>query len=62
MRWRDKYKSSEQAWMVLRDQYSEVANALGIEGDAWFGDPLCSHEEVVARAAYLKSLESQNAA
>lgn len=52
-KWRDKYKAEEQAWMVLKGQYAEVAQALGIDCDAWFGDPLVSHEEVVARAKQL---------
>lgn len=48
--WRDQYKSMEQSWMVLRDQYSEIARALGFEGDSWFGDPLASHAEILERA------------
>lgn len=52
-KWRERYKAEEQAWMVLKDQYAEVARALGAPCDAWFGDPLCSHEEVVARAKAL---------
>lgn len=52
-KWREKYKAGEQSWMVLKDQYSEVARALGFEGDAWFGDPLASHEDIVARAKEL---------
>lgn len=51
--WRDKCKDIEQAYMVTRDQYSEVARALGFEGDAWFGDPLAKHDEIVERAASL---------
>jgi len=51
--WHDKYKDAEQQWMVLKDQYSEVARALGFDGDAWFGDPLARHEEIVERAARL---------
>jgi hypothetical protein len=52
-KWRDRYEAEEQAWMVLKDQYSEVARALGFEGDAWFGDPLACHDEIVARAKEL---------
>lgn len=48
-----KFKAAEQDWMVLKDQYSEVARALGFEGDAWFGDPLAAHDEIVARAKLL---------
>lgn len=51
--WYDEYKNMEQSWMVLKDQYSEVARALGFEGDAWFGDPLESHDEIVKRAKEL---------
>lgn len=57
-KWREKYKQQEQEWMVLKDQYSEIARALGFKGDAWFDDPLASHEEIVKRAKEL----AQNAA
>jgi hypothetical protein len=40
----------ESAWLSLKDQYSELARAVGCKGDAWFGDPLESHAEVVAKA------------
>jgi hypothetical protein len=40
--------AEEQQWMILKDQYSELARAAGSEGDAWFGDPLESHEDVLA--------------
>ena len=55
-KWYDKYKAEEQAWMVLKDQYSEVARALGFEGDSWFGDPLAKHEEIVERAQHLYTI------
>ena len=51
--WRSEFKAAEQAYMVVKDQYSEVARALGFEGNAWFGDPLARHEEIVARAERL---------
>lgn len=54
--YRNEYKAMEQAFMAERDRYSELANALGFEGDAWFNDPLASHEEVVARASKLAAL------
>lgn len=40
----------EQRDMSILDKYAEVASALGFEGDAWFGDPLAGHEEIVHRA------------
>jgi hypothetical protein len=46
----DEDKSLEQSWMVLKDQYSELARAIGFEGDSWFGDPLAEHDEVLKRA------------
>lgn len=49
----------EQSFMVLKDQYAEVARALGFPGDAWFNDPLASHAEVVARAAEVAELRGQ---
>lgn len=51
--WRDEYKAMEQSFMALKDQYAELARALGFEGDAWFGDPLASHDDVVKRAREL---------
>lgn len=45
--------SEQQAWMVLKDQYSELARAAGSPSDAWFGDPLEKHEQVLER---IKSL------
>lgn len=48
--WRDEYKRAEQDFMSVKDQYAEVARALGFEGDAWFGDPLVTHSQIVARA------------
>jgi len=57
--WRDEYKAIEQDYMVLKDQYAELARALGFPGDAWFGDPLASHSEVVARAIEAAELREQ---
>ena len=48
--WRNEYKAIEQSCMYLKDQYAEVARALGFEGYAWFGDPLADHAEIVAKA------------
>jgi hypothetical protein len=42
-------KSLEMSYMSIKDDYSELARAFGIEGDAWFGDPLMSHKEVLER-------------
>ena len=36
--------------MFLKDDYSELARA---KGDSWFGDPLCSHKEVIEKAKAL---------
>ena len=53
-------KSLEVAWMSLKDDYSELARALGAPGDAWFGDPLEGHAQVLARAkaTQLKTLDT----
>lgn len=45
--------SDEQAWMVLKDQYAELARAAGSPGDAWFGDPTENHARVLARVKAL---------
>lgn len=53
--WRDEYKAIEQSFMVLKDQYSEVARALGFKGASFWGDPRESHEEIVATAENLRA-------
>lgn len=58
--WRNEAKANEQAFMAIKDQYAELARALGFEGDAWFGDPLAGHDEIVARARELATLRGAN--
>jgi hypothetical protein len=48
--WRQEYKGVEAAFMSAKSEYSEIALAMGFSGDSWFGDPLASHVEIVARA------------
>ena len=50
---RGKIAGLEQQWMFLKDDYSELARAIGVKGDAWFGDPLCSHKEVLEKVEAL---------
>jgi hypothetical protein len=57
MNWRDEAKQLEQQWMVLKDQYSELARALGFTGDSFWGDPIETHEEILATAIRLKALD-----
>jgi hypothetical protein len=52
--YRDDYKSLEQAYMVLKDRYAELAVAIGASPMAVWGDPKESHEEIVAMAVKLK--------
>jgi hypothetical protein len=40
----------EQAYMVLKDQYAELARVIGSPADAWFGDPLENHTAIIERA------------
>lgn len=47
---RDDLKSLEVSYMVIKDQYAELAKALGFEGDAFFGDPLADHQAIVDKA------------
>ena len=49
MSWRDEYKDMEQAFMVVKDQYAELARAAGFEGDSFFGDPLVKHADILLR-------------
>ncbi len=60
--WRSEFKDAEQSYMVVKDQYSEIARALGFEGDAWFDDPLAGHDEIVARARRLAGIDALVAA
>lgn len=50
---RDELKGLEAMYMSLKDDYSELARALGFEGASFWGDPLVSHAEVLARAKTL---------
>lgn len=50
------YKSLEQSFMALKDDYSEICKALGFKGDAWFGDPLVPHKEIIKKAELLQAL------
>jgi len=47
------FKSLEESYMALKDDYSEICRALGFKGNAWFGDPLESHETIIKRAKEL---------
>lgn len=51
---RQEFKALEQSFMVLKDQYSELAQAIGVEADAFWGDPLEDHAGVMAKAKLLK--------
>jgi len=52
---RDELKGLEAMYMSLKDDYSELARALGFEGNSFWGDPLVSHKEVLAKAKALRS-------
>lgn len=52
---RDDLSASELAWMQLKDDYSALARAIGMQGDTFWGDPLASHADVLARAKELAS-------
>lgn len=52
---RDDYAGLEISWHQLRDEYSELARALGVPGDGFWGDPLVSHADVMARANELSN-------
>jgi len=57
---RQDLKAMEQAYMVMKDQYADLAQALGAPCDAWFGDPLVPHNEIVQRARLVVTLAGQN--
>jgi len=46
----EEMKFLEQQNMVLMDKYADLARAIGIECDSWFGDPLLTHVEIVRKA------------
>ena len=50
MNWRDKYKQIEQDYMILLDQYAELAGALGVPLSLYFQVPLWNHGEIMERA------------
>jgi hypothetical protein len=54
--WVAEAKSWEQTFVETKDEYSELARAIGIRGDTWFGDPLEPHHEVVERAKAVMAL------
>ncbi len=55
MNWRDEYKELEISWHQLKDEYSELARALGAPGDPFWGDPLDAHPAILARARACKA-------
>jgi len=57
--WYDDYKAMEQWAMVLKDQYAELARAIGSPSDSWWGDPLEGHDKVMARARDLMNLANE---
>ena len=46
---RGEYKELEQSYMVLRDQYSELAKAAGFSECGFWGDPIEHHEIILTR-------------
>ena len=50
----DRYECLKQDWMLLLDEYSEVAKALGFKGNGFFDDVIEPHEVIVARANELR--------
>ena len=51
--WRDEYKAIEQAFMCLKDDYCELARALGFKGDPFWGDTFVPHAEILAKVKEL---------
>jgi len=47
-------KANDASWMALKNDYSELARTIGAKGDPWFGDPLCSHKELLDMAKTLR--------
>lgn len=58
----DEIRGLEQQWMLLKDEYAELARAVGANGDAWFNDPLESHQDIVKMALNIRLAERQNLA
>jgi hypothetical protein len=40
-------REREQELFVVLDKYGDVAQELGLPTDNWYGDPLCTHEELM---------------
>lgn len=51
----DEYKSLEQSYMSLLDEYHEIARTLGFSGREFWGDPLDAHPTILARARVCKA-------
>lgn len=49
----DDVRSWELSWMQLKEEYSELARAIGMPSDSFYGDPLVEHTDVMARAKEL---------
>lgn len=50
------YKSLEQSYMCLKEEYSEVARALGFEAAGLWGDPNETHAQIVDRATEVMAI------
>lgn len=48
--WRDSFKRLEQIYQLKCDDYAELAKIVGATPNAWFGDPVESHEEIMEMA------------
>ena len=51
--YRNDYKTLEQEYMSLKDDYSEIARELGFEGVGFWGDPIVSHKEIIDKVREL---------
>jgi hypothetical protein len=49
----------ETQWMILKDQYSDLAKAIGFKGVGWFDDPIESHAVILAEAKRLYDLSNR---
>lgn len=51
----DEYKSLEQSYMSLLDEYHEIARTLGFSGRDFWGDVSVGHSAILARARACKA-------
>ncbi|HKR96537.1 MAG TPA: hypothetical protein VJW55_14275 [Candidatus Angelobacter sp.] len=59
---RDEFKALEQAYMVLKDQYTELAKALGAPAIGFWGDSAWPHAALLKAARQAMTMQASSVA